>query len=135
MNHIRPERGAAAVEFALILPVLLLILLGIIEFGRVYNAQMQLTAAARDGARVMSINSAPSTAAADARAATIASAGALNPAVADSQINIAVSPSSTGVCMPGALATVTVTYPMQFLSGMFGASITLTGKGVMQCSA
>jgi hypothetical protein len=34
----RGERGAVAVEFAIILPVLLLILLGIMEFGRAYNA-------------------------------------------------------------------------------------------------
>jgi Flp pilus assembly protein TadG len=135
MKRIRSERGAAAVEFALVLPVLLLLLLGVVEFGRVYNAQMQLTAAARDGARVMSINSVPSQAVADAKAATIGSASALHPDIAADQIAVSVSPSSTGVCAPGSVATVTVTYPLQFLTGMFGANITLTGKGVMQCSA
>lgn len=135
MKRIWSESGAAAVEFALVLPILLLLLLGTVEFGRVYNAQMQLTAAARDGARVMSINSVPSQAAVDAKAATIASASAVHPDVAADQISITISPSSTATCMPGSVATVVVTYPMQFLSGMFGTSITLTGKGVMQCSA
>ncbi|MGM0929965.1 MAG: TadE/TadG family type IV pilus assembly protein [Actinomycetota bacterium] len=133
MKRMTSERGAAAVEFALVLPVLLLLLLGIVEFGRVYNAQMQLTAAARDGARVMTINSTVSSAA-DSRAAVIASAPALAPAITADQITIAISPGNTGACAPGSVATVTVAYPMNFLSGLFGASITLTGKGVMQCS-
>jgi len=34
------DRGAAAVEFALLLPVLLLLVFGIIDFGRALNAQI-----------------------------------------------------------------------------------------------
>ena len=45
------ERGAVAVEFALLAPVLIMILLGIMEFGRAYNAQVSLTNAAREGVR------------------------------------------------------------------------------------
>jgi Flp pilus assembly protein TadG len=45
------ERGVSAVEFALLLPVLVLILFGIIEFGMyIYNLQV-LTNASREGAR------------------------------------------------------------------------------------
>ena len=46
------DRGAAAVEFALLLPLLLLIVFGIIDFGRALNAQITLTQAAREGARL-----------------------------------------------------------------------------------
>ena len=46
------ERGQALVEFALILPVLLLILMGIFDFGRAVWAYNTLSNAARDGARV-----------------------------------------------------------------------------------
>ena len=46
------EDGAVAVEFALILPVLILIVLGIIEFGFAFNTQIALTQAAREGVRV-----------------------------------------------------------------------------------
>ncbi|MEE9964449.1 MAG: pilus assembly protein [Propionicimonas sp.] len=49
------ERGAAAVEFALVLPVLVMILLGIIDFGMVTNAQAIMGNAARDGARAASL--------------------------------------------------------------------------------
>jgi Flp pilus assembly protein TadG len=45
------RRGAALVEFALVLPVLLLTLLGILELGRVLQVQQVLTNAAREGAR------------------------------------------------------------------------------------
>jgi Flp pilus assembly protein TadG len=46
------DRGAAAVEFALLLPVLLLVVFGVIDFGRALNAQITLTQAAREGARL-----------------------------------------------------------------------------------
>ena len=41
------ERGAAAVEFALIVPILILMILGLVEFARAYNVQISLTNAAR----------------------------------------------------------------------------------------
>ena len=49
------ERGAAAVEFALVLPILLVILLGILDFGLYYYNDLQLTHAARDAARYLSV--------------------------------------------------------------------------------
>ena len=50
------ERGAAAVEFALVLPLLIVLLLGIIDFGLYYYNDLQLTHAARDAARYLSVN-------------------------------------------------------------------------------
>ncbi len=47
----RKERGASAVEFALVLPLLLLVVAGIIDFGRALYTQVMLTNAAREGAR------------------------------------------------------------------------------------
>jgi len=48
---IRNNRGQALVEIALILPVLLLLISGVIEFGRVFNAYLTLTHSSREGAR------------------------------------------------------------------------------------
>jgi Flp pilus assembly protein TadG len=45
------DRGAAAVEFALILPILLVIVLGIIQFGFTFTQWLEMEHAAREGAR------------------------------------------------------------------------------------
>jgi Flp pilus assembly pilin Flp len=47
----RDEEGAAAVEFALLLPLLVLLLFGMIEFGLAFNSRIQATNAAREAAR------------------------------------------------------------------------------------
>jgi Flp pilus assembly protein TadG len=46
------ERGAALVELAIVTPVLLLLVMGIIEFGWIFNGFITITGAAREGARV-----------------------------------------------------------------------------------
>jgi Flp pilus assembly protein TadG len=45
------DRGAALVEFALVMPLLMALILGMVSFGIVFNQEMQLTHAAREGAR------------------------------------------------------------------------------------
>jgi Flp pilus assembly protein TadG len=45
------ERGAAAVEFAILFPLMLLVIAAIVDFGRAFFYQIQLTNAAREGAR------------------------------------------------------------------------------------
>lgn len=49
------ERGSATVEFALVLPILMLLMFGIIEFGRVLSVQHLLNTAAREGARTAAL--------------------------------------------------------------------------------
>lgn len=49
------DRGTALVEFAIVLPVLVVLLVGIVEAGRVLAAQVALQGAARDGARVLAL--------------------------------------------------------------------------------
>ena len=50
----REERGQSLVEMALVLPLLLLLVAGIIDFGRAYNNYIIITNAAREGARAAS---------------------------------------------------------------------------------
>jgi Flp pilus assembly protein TadG len=50
-RRVRDRRGQAAVEFALVLPFLLIMLVGIIEFGRAWNEHQVITDAAREAAR------------------------------------------------------------------------------------
>ncbi|PNH81142.1 TadE/TadG family type IV pilus assembly protein [Arthrobacter sp. AFG20] len=124
MGRTRNERGAVAVEFALIAPVLLLLLIGMVEFGRIYNAQLQLTAAARESVRVMAIQKQVDT----ATGAAVAAAPHLSPAL--TAANVQVSPTS---CAAASDVTVTITYSVDLLSGLFADAVQLTGKAVMRC--
>jgi Flp pilus assembly protein TadG len=51
----RSSEGASALEFALVAPVLLALLFGMIEFGFVFQAQLSVTHAAREGVRMASV--------------------------------------------------------------------------------
>lgn len=51
----RSERGAELIEFALILPLLLAMLAGIVDFGRMFQRMEVATNAAREGARLASL--------------------------------------------------------------------------------
>jgi len=57
-NVFRDNRGQAMVEFALVLPLFLLLVCGIIEFGVLYNAQLTLEQDAREGARYAAVHAA-----------------------------------------------------------------------------
>ncbi len=127
------ERGAVAVEMAILLPLLLLILIGILEFGRVLNVQVSLTEAAREGARYAAIHH--SDPGLDVQGTALAAA----PTLAGLGVTVTDNASS---CTSGANVQVTtsVTLPSMtgFLdAGFFGAPgifpLSMTGVGVMRC--
>lgn len=123
------EKGAAAVEFALILPVLLLILIGIVEFSLAFNAQLSLNQAAREGARYMAIHN-NSTAASSAASNA---AGRLTPASVATTFSFSGGGTS---CSPGKQVTATTSYTLTTVTGFldaFTGTIVMTGKGTMQC--
>lgn len=131
----RKDRGAAAVEMALLLPILLLIVFGIIDFGRMLNAQISVTEAAREGARAATVSS---------------TAGAAQSRVNRLSTDYIVDTGASTFCgatpAAGADATVVVTYefewvtPVGAIAAIFGGSdlgddVTITGRGVMPCRA
>ena len=126
--RLRDERGASAVEFAFIVPLLLLLVLGIAEFAHAFQVQGTLSAAAREGVRAMALQN--NAGAAQSVAKTAAGAVGLSDA------QIVVTPPS-GSCLSTSTtpvtATVTITYNTALMTGLFDASKTLTGKGVMRC--
>src|SRR5918998_714430 len=128
-NRLRGERGATAVEFAFIVPVLIVLVLGIAEFGRAFQVSGTLSAAAREGVRVMALQNDP----AAARAAVQNAASSLRPAVTNAQIAIPVTcPADTGAGVTTNVR-ITVTYRMPYLTGFFGSGLQLSGTGVMRC--
>lgn len=54
--HSRSERGAALVEFAILMPLLLLLILGTIEFGWLFGQFNDVRHAAREGARFAAVD-------------------------------------------------------------------------------
>ena len=51
-GRLRSERGAELIEFALVLPLLLLLIAGVVDFGMMFQSFEVVTNAAREGARV-----------------------------------------------------------------------------------
>jgi Flp pilus assembly protein TadG len=122
------DRGAAAVEFALVLPLLVALVFGITEFGRAYFVQTTLSGAARDGVRVMALQNNQVA----ARTSVKSAAASLH--LTDAQISVTPVTCTVSGLTPAATATVTITYPLQFVTKLFGTSVTLTGKGSMRCN-
>jgi Flp pilus assembly protein TadG len=121
----RDERGAAVVEFALILPVLVLFVFGIVEFGRAYSARIELTAAVREGARAVALGGTT----ADADTATKNGA----PGLTRDQIAVSTAAVCTGTTPPPN-ASVSATYPFQYTIPLFRTGTwTLRATGVMRC--
>jgi Flp pilus assembly protein TadG len=122
------SRGAAAVEFAIVLTLLLLIVFGVIDFGRGYNAKETLTQAAREGARLVALNQT------NVVSRTQAAATGLSP------VSVNVLQSCPGGASQGIDAKVTVTYQFRFVTpllamiGRASGPITLTGVGEMPCA-
>jgi hypothetical protein len=72
------DRGVAAVEAAIVTPVFILVLLGIIEYGLVFKDQLAITSAVRAGARMASAEPRQATFATDAAAQVAREGSALN---------------------------------------------------------
>ena len=131
------DDGAAAVEFALVLPFLLLLVFGLVDFGRAYNAKVTLTHAARESARMLAVDA--SVADVENALAGGAEGRDIAPGV-DATIDPATSP-----CTPTADDTTVVlesdfSYltPLPGLAVLFGGSgwdntVTITAKAVMRC--
>lgn len=104
-RQFRPRRrsGAAILETALILPILLLLSFGLVEFGHFFYVQHNLTGAAREGARtgIISANSEADVATAVSRAMTAAR-------LQNSGYVVVTSPSNLANAAEGAQVQVTV---------------------------
>jgi Flp pilus assembly protein TadG len=130
-RKLKSSDGQTMVEFALVLPLLAVLLFGIIQFGIVFNNYLDLTDATRAGARKAAVSrntSDPSGPAGVATQAVINSAGdlTLTPANVSVQTNGADGVNAWGA---GDDVTVTATYPFKIdLFGFVFASGNLHSK-------
>lgn len=129
ITHKNDERGAAAVEFALVLPIVLLLLFGIVEFGRGYNAKITLTHAAREGARAAAIGD-------DDVLATVQNAAEPLLSISGDEVTVTDADGNTiSTCTSGPVTvTVSETYDIILPIPGLGSSITLSSKGTMRCN-
>jgi Flp pilus assembly protein TadG len=73
-NKMTNERGQTMTEFALVLPILVVLMLGIVQFGLAFNNYVTLTDAVRAGARKAAVSRNASDPAGTCRAAVLAAA-------------------------------------------------------------
>lgn len=103
------ERGAAAVEFAIVVPLLLLILLALVDFGRMFFVQVSVNAASREGARASSLGQ--STAQVDALVqASSPGTAELSTLSGSSVLNVVQSPCSPAISNENTAVTVSVPF-------------------------
>lgn len=127
LQRFRSENGAAALEFAIVLPILIMLVMGIVEFSRAYNAKEALQYAVREGARELAIRNVPADAVAVTRARAITLDGAKLSVPTPAACPASVTPTST--------ATVTATYALDFNIPLWSSGTwTLSATGVMRCN-
>jgi hypothetical protein len=130
-SRLRDEDGQGAVEFGMVVPLLCLIVLAILEFGKVMNYWLDLNHVASEGARKAAVN-------------TFASDGAydtyLRPRLETEELRAGgtssiSAPAAIAVCLPegGDVGDpVTVQVSAVYSLPLIGASITLKGRATMR---
>ena len=127
------DTGAAAVEFALVLPVLLLLVFGIIDFGRAYHSQVTLTHGAREGVRILALGGT------QADVQTKLNAGGLTPGALGT---VTIGRADACPAATDARLVINETFrfvtPLPGLAAFYGGSVwsstvPLKGEAVMRC--
>ncbi len=114
------QRGSAVVEFALVVPLVLALILGLVEVALVARTQMEVVNAAREGAREAAASPDPADAVRVARAAL-------------GDIGSAARVSVRRPDVVGRLAEVRVVLPYRVAALLFGGvSVDVTARAVMR---
>jgi Flp pilus assembly protein TadG len=136
----RGDSGAELIEFAFTLPLLLLVSLGIVEYGFMFHEYEVVTNAAREGARIAIL---PAYSAADAktRATQYLTASGLKAAQITPAPTVSAPasvPLGGGKCVTAITVTVSYSHPVPYLAGVmryFGrtmTALTLHGSSTMR---
>lgn len=121
----KSESGQSLVEFALIVPILIILLFGIVDFGRIFHAYLTIDHAGREAARAASIGKD------DTQVKSTAVTDAVGIGLTTDRVVI----SPTGTRVSGNDVSITITYPITFLTPVIGSMvgpITLEDTTVMR---
>lgn len=141
MRNWRSQKGAALLEAAITIPLLLLVSVGIFEFGRAYQAWQVLTNAAREGARVAVLPD-PTPGVAEQRVRDYLASGQL-PQRDSAMVTVNRAAAITVNGAPASASTVTVDYPFNFVvlgpvarlvapQSTLGGALTMRAEAVMR---
>ncbi|ATW26025.1 TadE/TadG family type IV pilus assembly protein [Candidatus Formimonas warabiya] len=127
MKLIKSCKGQAMVELALILPVLLLLIFGIVEFSRVFSTQLLITSSAREAAREAAVG---------ASDATIVLSAENSASILDSsKMTVTISPDES-TRIRGDSVTVRIAYPVKIyapiISSLIGDPYTVSSEIAMR---
>jgi Flp pilus assembly protein TadG len=140
MRRLAGERGQAMLETAMTLPLVLVVCVGIFEFGRAYQTWQILTNSAREGARLAILPGSTVTNVQDRVRQYLTSGEVSNPSSADIAVTTGSVPMGTGT-VPSSI--VTVSYPYSFVvlqpvvrllvsTSTVGSAITMVGRAEMR---
>ena len=123
---LRKKRGQAMVEFALVLPIFILLLMGIMEFGMLFHQYLVVTSASREGARAAAVGGT------DAEIMAVTSFAAAS--IDKGNLTTLVTPA---IRVKGTAVTVSVTNPVTIntpiIAEMFPANpVSVSGATVMR---
>jgi Flp pilus assembly protein TadG len=132
----KAETGAEIIEMAIVTPLLLLLLFGIVDFGFLFQRYVFLANAAAEGARVASL---PGYTQADVQARVAAYAAASNITGVSATSVAATIAGPGGTTWPGSQVTVTLVYTYKYVkpiatlfTGSMNPSVTLTSRSTVR---
>ena len=127
MRNLKNQKGQALVEFAIILPILLILVMGILQFGMMLNSYLTIENASREGARTGIIGSSD----AEIQNLIISTSPSLDP----KNLIVSITPTETNR-KSGDTLIVKVTYNynliVPIISSLFNNVVVLNGQTSMR---
>lgn len=113
----KTQRGQAVVEMALVLPILIMLIFGIIEFGRILNTYMIVTNLSREGARW------GATGGTDVQIIAAVKNGTNSNQVNPNNLTVTITPAAAAPRVRGSSVGVRVSFPVDIIAPVIGSVI------------